>query len=413
MPTIKHFIDHLQQYGNKHKNLYLLALMLLFWAIYDGIITFVSPLIITESGLSGTMMGIIIGTSSISGALFDFIACRLFKSMIFRRMFLFMFILCFFYPLLLFKATTFWLYLIAMAIWGIYYDLKNFGEFDFVGRHIFPAEHSSSFGVLHVFMSLGYLLAPIIAGFTIGEMVSWEPFMASLIFLGISAVFFVCLLLLTEKKTVKRKEKKVGIRKISITKEIDLWKKIGRIILPVLILTLLLNFIDAFFWTIGPLLAESFEGINGFAGFFMTAYSLPILFIGWFIGSITSKFGKKRTAFTSLFLGSIMLMTLFMFNQPLPTILIIFLSSIFISMAWPAINGAYADYISETAKAEKEIEGLEDFFTNLGYVAGPILAGFLFDLLGGAAAFSVLGIFGAITAVVLMIITPKRITIKI
>lgn len=413
MPTIKHFIDHARQYGNKHKTLYVLALMVLFWATYDGIVTFIAPLIMTEGGLSGTQMGIIIGTSSISGAFFDFIACRIFKNMFFRRMFLIMFVLCFFYPLLLFQAHTFLIYLIAMTIWGVYYDLKNFGEFDFVARHMTPVEHSSGFGVLQVFTSLGYLLAPILAGLTIGEMIGWKPFLVSWIFLIISLIFFICLLVLTRHSKNEMTSPNMACRRINFFYEVTLWKKIGKTILPVLILTLLLNFIDAFFWTIGPLLAESFKDMRQFSGFFMTAYSLPILFVGWFVGSITAKYGKKKTAFTSLLIGSTLLTTLFLFKHFLPTIGIVFLSSIFISLAWPAINGAYADYIDETKNAEKEIEGLEDFFTNLGYIIGPILAGSLFDLIGSSAAFSTLGLFGAISAVVLLIITPKHIRIKV
>jgi predicted MFS family arabinose efflux permease len=413
MPTIQHFVSHVKQYGNKHKALYLLSLMILFWATYDGIITFISPLIMTASGLSGTQMGIIIGTSSISGAFFDFIACRIFKNMFFRRMFLIMFILCFFYPLILFQANTFLIYLIAMAMWGIYYDLKNFAEFDFVARHIEPKEHASSFGIIQVFTSLGYLIAPILAGLAIGEAIDWKPFLISWIFLGISIIFFIYLIILTKKYKNKTSDSEAIPKKVSFLKEINLWEKIGRTILPVLILTLVLNFIDAFFWTIGPLLAESFRDAPQFSGFFMTAYSLPVLLAGWFVGSITAKYGKKKTAFISLLLGSLLLSTLFLFENFLPIIGVIFLSSILMSLSWPAINGAYADYIDETKRAAKEISGLQDLFTNIGYIIGPIFAGILFDAIGGAASFSILGLFGVVIAIVLLIITPKHIKIKL
>jgi len=81
-------------------------------------------------------------------------------------------------------------------------------------------------------------------------------------------------------------------------------------------------------------------------------------------------------------------------------------------MSWPAINGAYADYINEAGRVENEINGLEDFFTNIGYVAGPMIAGFLVDLIGNTLTFSVLGVFGALSAVVLLVVTPKSFKIK-
>jgi len=174
----------------------------------------------------------------------------------------------------------------------------------------------------------------------------------------------------------------------------------------------MLNFIDSFFWTVGPIFAESLSSMKEFSGFFMTAYSLPALLVGWIVGALTKQFGKKRTAFTALLLGSLFLAATFFINQAIFLILNIFIASMFISMSWPSINGAYADYISETPNVEKEITGLEDFFTNLGYVIGPMLAGVIADRLGNSGAFSVLGITGAITAIILLIITPRKINVK-
>jgi len=62
-------------------------------------------------------------------------------------------------------------------------------------------------------------------------------------------------------------------------------------------------------------------------------------------------------------------------------------------------------------KYEKEIEGLEDFYTNLGFVIGPILAGVIADKMGNQTAFSVLGVFGAMMALLLFKITPRQINV--
>ena len=104
MQTFKHLIIHIKKYGNSHQPLYALFFMILFWAIFDAILAYVAPLIITDAGLSKTMMGLILGSSSIAGAIFDIIACKIFKNVSFRRMFLVMFAICFIYPLILFSA---------------------------------------------------------------------------------------------------------------------------------------------------------------------------------------------------------------------------------------------------------------------------------------------------------------------
>jgi len=387
--------------------------MMLFWALFDGIVTYLAPLVITQGGISKTLMGIIIGSSSIAGALFDFLMCRMFKNPHYRRSFLVMFAVCLVYPLLLWKANSFIIYMIAMAVWGVYFDLKNFGCFDFVARHTPENEHSSSFGVLSVFDALGYLFAPILVSLLIGDLVDWRPFVMAWVFLIISLFFFFALLFLVRKEKHGRLDRippATSCKRINVFNEVGLWERVGKVIFPVLILTLLLNVVDAFFWTVGPLFSEGFSSPK-FAGFFMTAYILPSFFIGWFTGSVTHKFGKKKTAFISFLIGSLIFSSLVLIKGPVLLIAVVFLASCFFSLSMPAINGAYSDYIAETQPVEKEILGLEDFFTNVGYVIGPISAGFLADHLSNAGAFTVMGIVGVITTLILMRITPRKINV--
>ena len=409
MPNISHLYKHFKKYGLKNQPLYLVSLMIFFWVLFDGIISFISPLVITEMGLSETMMGIIIGSSSVAGALFDFILCRILSNTNFRRIYLFMLAISCFYPLILWQAKTIWIYLIAMALWGLYYDFYHIATFDFVSREI-EDEHSSGFGVLSAFSSLGYLIAPIIAGLLIGTTVNFKPFIMAWIFLSIAIVFYLLVVLLTAKNN--RHVQQACYHPLNFMKEYRLWKKIGKLIFPILFLTFILNINDAFFWTIGPLLSEELSEMHGLGSLFMVAYTLPALIVGWFIGGITKKFGQKKTAFYSLFLGSLILSTLFLVKEPIILIAINFIASFFISLAWPAINGAYSDYISETPHLGKEIETLQDSFANIGYVVGPIAAGFLGDHLGHTATFSILGLVGAITAFALLKVTPSKINIK-
>src|SRR3989338_9146500 len=176
----------MRDYGRRHQALYLLSLVILFWAVFDGITTYVTPLVLTESGLSKTAIGLIIGSSSVFGAVVDFLMCKLFKNSHYRRVFMGMFAFSALYLLVLATAKTFWLFLLAMTLWGVYYDLKNFGSFDFIARFTRTAEHYSSFGVMTVFQAGGYLLAPLIAGFLIVDGVGVKPFIAAAIFLAVA-----------------------------------------------------------------------------------------------------------------------------------------------------------------------------------------------------------------------------------
>ena len=413
---LNHLFVHLRNYAVKEKKtLYLLSTVILFWSLFDGIITYIVPIVITDSGISKTLMGIILGTSSVAGALFDFIACRLFRNTYYKKLFIIMFAICFGFPLLLFKAHSFFMFVIAMALWGVYYDLRVIGTFNYIGRFTPKNAHSESFGVLQVFSSIGYLVAPLIVGILIADSLNWQPFALSWIFLILSIIFFLILINQTrrsgESDCVDELCDLAESRR-SFLSEAMLWGRVGKILFPVLLLTFFLSFSDAFFWTIGPLVAESLSEIGEFAGVFMMVYALPPLIVGWTVGSFTKRYGKKHTSFLCLFFGGLFLTFFGYINNTFILMADIFIASFFMSMAYPAINGAYADYISETEEYEKEIEGLEDFYGNLGYVAGPIMAGFMADQLGNGNTFSILGLLGVIMSLILMAVTPKSINVR-
>lgn len=398
--------------------LYSVAIMMLFWALFDGLVSFVTPILITEKLGSRTEMGLILGSSSIAGALCDIFLSKVLRNTHFRRMYLFMFMICFLHPLVLMQANTVIVYLIAMILWGLYYDLQNFATFDFMNVEIPKAAYSSSFGVITVFKSAGYLIAPLIAEVLILEQsidvhvfyVMWDLLIVGL---GFYILLWYFAFKHHDRSKVTPAEEARLVMKLNPIKAISLWEKLSINLLPVLVFTMFFNILDAFFWTLGPLTTAYLQHRDPLGSFFMLAYSLPSVLVGWFVGRFTRHLGKKRTSFVSFFLGSILLSLLFFVHTVMSVIILVFLSSLLISLGWPSIKAAYADYISETTEAEKEIEGLEDFFTNIGYVVGPVLAGYLADHVGNINTFAVIGVAGMMVAVLLILKTPRKIHVQI
>jgi len=406
--AFKNLLPRYFSFGNRR--IFILGLMVLFWGMYDNIVQYLTPILIMRQGYSITVIGLIIGSSSIAGALFDFFICRVFKNTDFRRIFLAMFAVCLFYPLLLWQANSIWLWLLAMAVWGLYYDLLGFGVFDYVGRHTLAEQHSSSFGVVQIFKSIAGVVAPIIIGLLIAENFNWQPFALMWIFLFAGFIFFIQLFFAHRKKQDIVEIKDEPKRNIWV--ELKIWKKLWVKLLPVLSFTLFIFVIDAFFWTLAPLYGQRTE-FYGFGGLFLAAYILPFLIIGWFVGPINKKFGKKRTAFVSMLIWSILMSVFFIVADPWWQLILVFVSALFISLSLPSINGAYADYISEAPIVEGQIQGLEDFAFNIGYVIGPILAGILADIFNISVAFSILGLCGLLLAVILLKVTPTSIVVKV
>lgn len=376
--------------------------MLFFWAVFDSIISYVTPLIITQNGLTATQMGLIYGTSSISGALFDFILAKFLKSSHFRKVYLAMFAICFVYPLILWQSKSVWIYLIAMALWGIYYDLVNFGTFDFIGRETKNEQHADNFGVVDVFRTAGYLFGPILAGILIGSFVGIKVFVLAWISLLISFVLYLILSASTMKvKTEYLKE--VVYKHKNMALELRIWKKLGLSILPVLVLVAFLNIYDAFFWTIGPIYAESLKSLYPLGGLFMSFYIAPALIIGWFVGGLAKKFGKVKTPFLAFLLCSLTFLLFSVVKDSPYVLVIVVISSVLSSISSISVKSIIVDFITNKPQEEKEIEGMGDFSVNVGYVVGPMFAGFLSDNVGNANSFLVIGIAGTIVSSILLL----------
>lgn len=327
-----------------------------------------------------------------AGGLFDFLLSKYLPNANWRKLYLFLFALCFIHPLILYNSKLIFVYLISMAMWGLYYDFANFGNFDFVSREIKKSEHTSSFGVLGVFKSLGYLLAPLTVGLVIGATLDVKPFILAWVFLILSFIFYILL-----KIYMGKNRKKVRLHRYkpsSFALEFKLWKRIGKVIFPSLVVTYLISMHDSFFWTIGPIFSESFTQFKPLDGIFLTAFSLPPLIVGWFVGGIKKKWRGKNIPLDMFFISSILLSLMWFANNPYLLIFIIFTSSSFSTLSWFILSGHYADLIEKKQTQEKEIAGVEDFSVNLGYVIGPVLAGVLSDQLGYLRTFSALGIFG-------------------
>jgi len=280
MHSVHHAHNYFRSYGFANKPLILFASFLFFWTLFDGMVSFFTPILITQKGFSVFTMGLIYSTSSIFGALFDILISKFFSNVTYKRFIYALLLLSFGFPLLLFNAYNAFLFIVAMAVWGIYYDLKMFGKFDFVAKKVGESERNSSFGLINVFEGLGYLIAPFIASFVLVLSISWYPLAFNYFFLSLASLLFFASLISLKGKGVKPSFTSKENKSRSFTKEFASWYKVFKKIKPLLILSLLLTILDAFYWTVGPLVIEHFNNVL-LGSLFLTCYMLPGLFTGF------------------------------------------------------------------------------------------------------------------------------------
>jgi hypothetical protein len=102
--------------------------------------------------------------------------------------------------LLLWQGGAIPFFVLAMALWGFYFDLSNFGMMDYVSRTSMKRDHSGSFGTIWAFRSTGYVPAPLIMTVVLSGINPSYPFLFMWLFMSIAFLFYIALYFVTKKE---------------------------------------------------------------------------------------------------------------------------------------------------------------------------------------------------------------------
>jgi MFS family permease len=92
-------------------------------------------------------------------------------------------------------------------------------------------------------------------------------------------------------------------------------------------------------------------------------------------------------------------------------LLVVIVSSILSGFAYPLVDAVYTDIVARMGRERKHLIGLSGSTFSLAYIVGPIVAGFIAQLVGEQQTFVVVGFGAALVNFVLLFITPKKLKI--
>jgi len=402
------FLAKIRSGISSHLGILSFSIIFFIFSLGDAIISYASPIQLENSLGNSIYMGIILGSSSIFGILADIFIGEWFRGKKYSFFAFWMFIIAFCFPLLLlFAPKTVIFFVLAMAVWGIYYELIQFSNFHYINQYTQRQNYTFAWSLLSTMKSLGYTLGPVIAGFLITRDIN-DTFFATL---GLYLLSFFAMLLFfrTQRKPHHKKSVEELPTKRSILHEIKVWGILGKRIWPLLLFLLLLILVDSAFWSIGTVLSEEFKSAGMPGELFITIYTVPTLFVGLVTTQIAQKMGKKRGLFWAGLLSAIPLMLIGLNISFWFLLGLIFISGIFDAIAYPLLNATYADYIERLGDRGNDIIALQNSVTNISYIFGPIISGLLAELVGFRNTFVIMGIVLFIVSVISLIITPRKI----
>ncbi len=383
------------------------AVITFFISFADAIMSYISPLFI-ESQVQNTMtMGFIFAFSSIIGITCDLVFPKIFSNQshfFFLKATLLSAVL---FPIvyLVFPQHLITL-LIAMAVWGIYYELNVFSSFHFIHTYVHISEHAKTWGLLSALSSSAYAIAPIIAIKYLSKNYT-HSFLAVCFLLSVAIILTVIFKYKFVKNTTSNTHIKPQ-RKTWVT-EFKVWKLLFPKVWHLLVLQLLLVMIDAAYWTIGALFMVELNERHHLGSLFLTAHITPTIIFGFVLAVKAKNTGKKKVALISSLVTGLLLFSYFFINSVPLLLIVTVLAATSLGIALPELKAVFEDYVSRLKENDNEMIGLQSSSGSLAYVIGPILATILATIFDYKTAFSIMGLLLALTATILLLIVPKKI----
>lgn len=356
----------------------ILLLMLNIFLVFTGIglVIPIMPTYMTELHISGKMVGLLVAAFSFTQLLFSPFAGRLSDSLG-RKKTIVAGMILFALSEWLFGSVNSPVFLFAARmIGGLSAALMMPSVMAYAADVTTNEERAKGMGFINAAITTGFIIGPGIGGY-LAEFGIRVPFYAAAIAAGASAL--ITAFILPESLTAEKREQ----IKASATKQDNLFKQ------------LMLSYKEPYFISLVIVLVTSFGLANyetvfglfvdhkfGFTpkdiAFIITFGSISgavvqVTIFGW----ILNRFGERRViSFCLLIAGLFVLMTLFVHTYFLIVVVtfIVFLS---IDILRPAIG----TQLSKMAQDQQGyVAGLNSAYTSLGNIAGPIVAGALFDV---------------------------------
>jgi MFS family permease len=379
---------------------------ILFFYIADSIMSYTTPSYLRDNLTSTTLMGVVFATSSIVGFVTDFLLGVLFSGKRHRFFLKWAIVLAIGFPLgyLLFPANII-TFIIGLALWGIYYELLNFANSQFVVENDKFHNPEVIWSIIFFFRAISITFGPILASTLINISYS-ASFIVAIVCLIISATLLVF-------NPTQRSQENFEIKKIerlTIFKEFQIWSIFSKRIWLLLLFMFCVVLIDSAIWSIGVLLSEQlFDTNGGIPGLLLVLYGMPLFFMGFFVKKVAAPFGKKRAAFITALVAAILLTLVGFTNEYYIIAILIFLFACFFAVSIPEIKGVFADLDNRVHKSRTSLIGLESSMFSIGYVIGPILSGLLADKFGIQLSFSILGMLLITVTLLCIVFVPRKI----
>lgn len=369
----------------------------------DALMSYATPVFLAENLHSDLLMGLMMSTSSVIGIITDFTVGQRLRAHRFGFFLRLAIIVQMTFPLVLFFGPTTWPFMvIAMGVWGIYYEFMGFSNFHYLDETAKRHQFALSWGLIMGAKSVAFTIGPILSSLLIAQ--SYQQ-------LGLIVLIFSLIAMAVTTFGLRSRTNRLvmpagPVTTTSLKTAFNIWRVLGKRLFLVLLFLFMLGLVDASFWTIGAVISERLSNTDGLL---LVAYSAPSLVIATLTNRIAKPFGKKRAAFIAGFIAGIGLILTATATNEIALILSVLLVGSAIGVAWPMLYAVMEDYVDRLPNHNNEFIGLQLSMTSTAYIIGPILSGAVATYFGEMNVFLVVGVAIITIATVCMLFVPRKI----
>lgn len=362
----------------RNRGAMLLVMLNIFLAFTGiGLVVPIMPTYMNELGITGSTVGLLVAAFSLAQLLASPFAGRL-SDRIGRKKVIVAGLIVFAISELIFGlANVSWILFVSRMLGGIGAALIMPAVMAYVADTTTFEERAKGMGLVNAAITTGFIIGPGIGGY-LAELGMRVPFFCAAIAAGIAAI--ITILILPESLS---EEKRKEAQAANMNEE-SLMTQLMRSYREPYFFGLIIVFVMAFglanFETVfGLFVDHKFAFTPKDIAFVITFGSIAgavvqVSAFGW----ILNKFGENKVISTCLITASLFIL-LTLFASGFWAIIVV---TFIIFLAMDILRPAVSTQLSKMADEAQQgfVAGMNSAYTSLGNIAGPIVAGYLFDL---------------------------------
>ena len=353
--------------------LILFSLVVFLVSLHDGIISYISPVLVNNKFHDTFLVGLILSISPVFGVLFDFAVSKFFPKKSYKFFLFWMLIFAFIVSLLLISLkNTLATFIVVMITWSVYYQFRNYSKYDFVNRFVHIRDNTEAWSTLTTFQSTAYLIGPILTIYLLNSGKN-VPLYASLFVLSTALLIYFSSVQNLGKRHKQHNDNPDAREFLKGLKVIHI---LAKRIWPLVLFSFALTLLDVSFWTTGVLYSERLKVTSGvIGGLIITIYCLPSLFTGLITTKIFDRLGKKKTSFVSGILAGLGLVVIGFSKNIFLTLGAVLFTATCADISFVLIFATFQDYVTRLDEGGTDLVGINQINQNLAYFLGPIILG--------------------------------------